>query len=84
MAKDDPTKVVSPKVKHGGAAGLGVGMLITIIEQASAKFDHFAGDWTQVVYMAIVLAVAVGVGYIKRDPKRVIPTVEKYLGSDKG
>lgn len=70
---------ISPKVKHGGAAGVGMGMLLTIIEQASTKFSVFAGDWTPVIYMAIVLVVAVGTGYIKRDPNRIVPTVKDYL-----
>lgn len=74
---------VSPKVKHGAAAGTGTGMLLTILELASTKFGDFAGEWTQVIYMAIVLVVAVGVGYIKSDPKRAVTTVKQYLEDGK-
>lgn len=79
MAKKSPEKEVSPKIKHGGAAGVGVGMVLTILQQASSQFGDFAGEWTDVVFMAAVVAATAGVGYLKRDPRRAVKQARAYL-----
>lgn len=79
MAKKPAEREVSPKIKHGSAAGIGVGMVLTILQQASHQFGNFAGEWTDVIFMGAVVAATAGVGYLKKDPRRVVKQVRKWV-----
>lgn len=72
---------VSPKIKHGAAGGVGVGMLLTVLQQASHQFGDFAGDWTPVIFMAAVVAATAGVGYVK-GPKRAVKQTRKFFADE--
>lgn len=76
MSAENP---VSPKVTVGGGVGIGGTLVTALLTSIDGAVSDWAGEWTPVIYMGVVVLLSIGMAYAKHDPARAVEYVYDYL-----